>query len=253
MARPMLATAIGRVEDRLARSGLGPGHRGYRRFVIVTRARTGSNLLVSLLNSHPQIDARGELLGELKGETVEARLGRIFGRKPRRVRAVGFKVFYYHPLDDPAAPVWVRLRAIADLHVVHLKRRNVLRTLTSRKLAGSTNVWLDRGRPGSVVDKPVVRFSAHELERAFTQNEAWEAACDRDFRDQRRLELTYEDLVSGPALLDEVTAFLGVDAQPLRTTLHRQNPEPLSALIADFDELRQKFRRTRWSAFFDEP
>jgi len=221
--------------------------------VIISRARTGSNLLVSLLNSHPQIDARGELMQELRGASVEERLGHIYGRKPRRIAAVGFKVFYYHPLDDRDAPVWDRLRDIEDLHVLHLRRQNVLRTLTSRKLAGSTNVWLDRGSSDAVSEKPMVQFSAEELERAFEQNQAWEAACDQEFRRSPMFQLTYEALASEPAVLDEVAAFLGVVPHPMRTSLHQQNPEHLSSLIANFDHLRHTFRNTRWARFFDGP
>jgi len=250
-ARILIASAIRHSEDRLVRSGVGPGHRQYRKFVIVSRARTGSNLLVSLLNSHPQVDARGELLRELRGASVEARLDHIYGRKPRRIQAVGFKLFYYHPLDDRQAPVWARLRETDELHVLHLKRRNVLRTLTSRKLASTTNVWLDRGETGPIRDKPMVRFSPDELGRAFEQNDVWEAACDREFRNHHMMGLYYEELVSHPAVLERVVEFLGVPPRQLHTSLHQQNPEHLSALITDYEELQRAFQRSRWASFFD--
>jgi len=240
-------------EERLVRAGLAPGHRDYRPFVVVSQARTGSNLLVSLLDSHPHIDARGELLQRLQGATVASRLSEIYGPKPRRIQAAGFKCFYYHPLDDPEAPIWSQLRAVDQLHVVHLTRRNVLRTVTSRGLAGLTGEWLER-RPspagGAVEAKPRVRFTPEELTLAFEQNEAWAAECAEGFRDHPMLDVVYEDLASGPAAIDKVVAFLGVGPHSLTTTLRRQNPEPLSELIDGFDELRQAFEGTRWAPYF---
>ncbi len=161
--RPLLAASVRYCEARLVEKGFLPGQSQYRKFVVVTRARTGSNLLISLLNSHPQVDARGEMFREMKGQSVESRLDRVFRRRPRRIEAVGFKIFYYHPLDDHHSQVWDRLCSMDDLYILHLKRRNVLRTVTSRKLAGSTDIWLDKGRGGSTKEKPAVRFSAKDL------------------------------------------------------------------------------------------
>lgn len=237
------------------RARLVPGHVAYRPFVIITQARTGSNLLVSLLDSHPGIDARGELLRRLEGATVEARVAGIYGRKPRRVRAVGFKCFYYHPLDARDAPVWPVLDAVAGLHVVHLVRRNALRTITSRRLADLTGTWIERGAPSNgpgAGTKPRVTFTVDELRAAFEQSEAWAQACRARFAGHPLLEIAYEDLVDDPGVLDQVVAFLGLRPQRLRTSLQRQNPEPLRALIEDYDGLRRAFEGTRWAAHFDE-
>jgi LPS sulfotransferase NodH len=246
--------ALRRRHERLVTAGLAPGHHDYRRFVIVARARTGSNLLVSLLRSHPRVDARGELLLRLDGATVPQRLEEIYGRKPRHIRAVGFKCFYYHPLDDPGAPVWTHLAAIDQLHVLHLRRRNTLRTLTSRRLADLTGEWIEH-RPQSSerpAAKPKVRFSADELRAELEQDEAWARACQERFSDHPMLDVVYEDLVSTPATRESILTFLGVSPRSLRTTLQRQNPEPLAELIEGFDDLRREFDHTRWASLFDE-
>src|SRR5205085_7486946 len=135
----------------------------------------------------------------------------------------------------------------------HLKRRNVLRTITSRKLAGSTDVWLDRGSGGSAPAKPAVQFSPAALEKAFEQNEAWEATTDERFRDHAAMEIFYEDLVSaGEEVMAHIARFLGVRPRAMSTSLRQQNPEPLAALISNFDELRTHFQGSRWAPFFDE-
>jgi LPS sulfotransferase NodH len=249
---PLLASSVRYCEDRLVEKGFLPGQSQYRKFVVVSRARTGSNLLISLLNSHPQVDARGEMFRRMKGQSVESTLDQVFRRRPRRIAAVGFKIFYYHPLDDHHSHVWDSLRDMDDLYVLHLKRHNVLRTVTSRKLAGGTDIWLDKGRGAGAKEKPAVRFSAQGLEEAFEQNEAWEADCDERFRNHEMMEIFYEDLVSGREVLDHIAGFLGVRPHAMSTSLRQQNPEELAALIANFEELRLHFQGSRWATFFDE-
>lgn len=251
--RPLLSASVRYCEDRLVEKRFLPGQHQYRKFVVVSRARTGSNLLISLLNSHPRVDARGELFRRMNGQSVESRLDHVFRRRPRRIEAVGFKIFYYHPLDGHDSQVWDSLSGMDDLYVLHLKRRNVLRTLTSRKLAGSTDIWLDKGRGGSAKEKPGVRFSAKGLEDAFEQNEAWEASCDERFREHEMMTLYYEDLVNGRDALQHAANFLGVGPHAMSTALRQQNPEQLAALISNFEELRLHFHGSRWAMFFDEP
>ncbi len=250
--RPRIAAALRHSEDRLIGKGLLPGHNQYRKFVIVTRARTGSNLLVSLLNSHPHVEAQGEVFREMKRQSVESRLDQVFRRRPRRIKAVGFKMFYYHPRDGDHAQVWQTLGEVQDLSVIHLKRRNVLRTLTSRKLAARTNIWFQRGRNVPASDPAVVRFTPEGLEEAFERNEAWEASCEERFRNHELLQIYYEDLVDRPALLTDVTEFLGVRHHAMSTSLRKQHPEHLAALISNFDELQHHFEGSRWAPFFDD-
>ena len=236
------------------RAGILPGHRDYRPFVIVSQARSGSNLLVSLLGSHPHVEASGELLKRLHGADVATRVAEIYGPKPRRIRAAGFKCFYYHPLDDRAAPMWERLLEVPDLHLVHLQRRNVLRTVTSRKLASLTGAWLARGAEAraGVATKPTITFTPEELRTAFEQCDRWVAECELRTGDRPLHEVAYEDLASDPACIEGVMRFLAVEPRPGHTRLLRQNPEPLSQLIEDFDGLRRAFEGTRWSRYFSD-
>ncbi len=243
---------VRKCEDRLVAARALPGRRDYRKFVVVARARTGSNLLRSLLNSHPQIDTKAEVFRKLSGATPASRLAEVYRRKPRRIVAVGFTIFYYQPLDGEGSGVWDLLGALDDLYVVHLRRRNVLRTLTSRKVAGLTNVWRERSDSSAVIEKPTVRFSAQELEDAFEQNEIWADSCTARFGTHPLLEIAYEDLLSDASALERVCRFLGAPPRAMSTTLRRQNPEDLAALITNFDELRAHFRGSRWAAFFDD-
>src|SRR5262245_4120422 len=75
------------------------GHKNYVPFIVLAHARTGSNMLLSMLRSHPQVVVSGEVFARVEPDKLHATVERTFGRRvPRRVRATGCKVFYYHPL-----------------------------------------------------------------------------------------------------------------------------------------------------------
>ena len=117
------------------------------KLVIFSRGRTGSNLLVSLLRSHPQIWHHHEIFGEyyLQHDFIRNEVNRLgavayFERVLQRMfieRVVGVKFLYFH-----LEPEWARqwnvpdvptllpvLRQRRDLRIIHLKRRNHLATL----------------------------------------------------------------------------------------------------------------------------
>jgi LPS sulfotransferase NodH len=229
------------------------GHDRYRPFVLLARSRTGSNLLLSQLESHPQVRAEGELFQRLRGRRWESILAGVHGRQPPEVRAAGFKLFYYHPLDALDDALWRSLAQRRDLHVLHLRRRNTLRVLVSRKIAERSDVWSSAGDPSAPASK-AVSFTPEELEAGFRETEAWEQGGAERFRDHPVLDLWYEDLVAEPrATFDAVTDFLGVERRAPSTRLVRQNPEPLHELITNFEALERHFRGTRWGAFFSSP
>jgi LPS sulfotransferase NodH len=246
---PRKALAYGR--DRLLSI---VGHRDYVPFILLARSRTGSNLLRSYLDSHPNVRIEWRLLARLDGRNLRDVLRAAYPREPRYVAAKGFKMFYNHPQDDESGEVWDALARIDDLHVIHLKRKNILRTLLSRKIAGIQGVWMveSRGRAG-VRPRKAVSFTVEELSDGFTQTRNWENTADDRFHHHPMLTLYYEDLVDDPeATIRAATRFLGVgDAEP-RTTLIRQNPEALSELITNYRELKEAFEGTEWQEFFDE-
>src|SRR5262245_13226857 len=78
--------------------------------MILGSARTGSNLLISLLSSHPSIKTYGELfnLDSLPRDDLTAAIDdpvaylrrRVYKPHGPGISAVGFKMFYYHLTKD---------------------------------------------------------------------------------------------------------------------------------------------------------
>ena len=230
------------------------GSRRYVPFIVLSRSRTGSNLLISMLDSHPAIVAGGELFGQLRGRSVDDVLAEIYCRHLPPIKAVGFKIFYYHPIDDPSGTVWRRLDEIEELRVIHLKRRNILRTLVSRKIAGQTDVWGHRKDEAGVdLFRRQVEMSREELVEGFEETQRWEADFRRRFGDRIVTESYYEDLIADPeAEFQRVTQALGVRPARPQIPYRKQNPEGLRALLTNYAPLKLEFAGTRWAHFFDE-
>ena len=227
----------------------------FKPFIVLSRSRTGSNMLISFLNSHPNIRAvEREIFSKLDGQNYGDILARVFAKQPYYIEAKGFKIFYYHPLDDRNEDIWNALVNMENLRVIHLKRRNILRTLVSRKIASLQDVWSTTASIGLDSSKnKAVSFTVQEVEDGIKQTRAWEKEGDEKFRNHPLLLASYEDLVADPiGHFKKITEFLGVGYVRPQTNLKKQNPEKLSDLVSNYDELKSKSQGKEWRQFLED-
>lgn len=238
-----------------SQSALGFSDYNYKRFIVLTRSRTGSNLLISLLNSHPHIKAEGEIFNKLNGDNYKTVLDKAFSKQPYSIKAKGFKIFYYHPLDDNSGDIWQELKAMDDLYVIHLKRENILRILLSRKIAGIQDIWAIRSEENRSTPREnvSVSFTEEELRDGFTRTRDWEEYGDENFRNHSILTVTYEDLVNDrSSTFRKVTDFLGIQYIKPDTELKKQNTKTIRESIKNYDELKSAFAKTELAPFFED-
>lgn len=256
--------------------GVMHGCTDYTHFIILGRSRTGTNLLWGLLDSHPNALVFQELFRNpihqaggptggrgrrklrdlvqwhlMQRDPVHFLESRIFMGQPQQIDAVGFKIFYYHARSSAWQPVWGYLVGRHDLHVIHVKRANILRTHLSRKRAILTRNWVDmEGRPSAA---PPLTLDYEECLHDFEQTRRWEQEHDALFANHPLLEVIYEDLAANPPqTMNRVQTFLGLPNLALAPKTHRQSREYLTDAIANYVELRSRFAGSSWSHFFDE-
>jgi LPS sulfotransferase NodH len=227
------------------------GHSVDERFAIVAHARTGSNYLLDGLKTSPAIRMYHEIFAAHNrnlGKDYEKVLSTVFQHESRSTRMVGFKVFYNHLLEQE----WSKLVTLKDLKVIHLTRRNRLRTVISLEIAFKTGQWTKSGRSSSLQEKRI-RLEPPKLLRRLEQIEQGETATRLRFRDRRILEVVYEDMVRSPEeAFAAVGAFLGVDGiDPEKIPLKRQNPESLEQLIINYNEIKAMLKNTRFAEFLN--
>ena len=227
-------------------------------FVILAAPRTGSNLLCTLLNSHPDILCHHEVFNPqgifvaLTHRDVPFDLGspQQRDRDPlgfldrvwesgRSYASVGFK--------------WTRgqnelvlASVLADRGVqkIVLRRGNRIKTFVSEKIAHRTDQWEVYCEQELVAHRPQVCVEPEELRRHIALNEQFyddlRAALIRTA--QPHFELEYEASFS-PREQTRLLRFLGVDPRrgSLKAASVKQNSTDLRDLVANFDQLAQSF------------
>jgi LPS sulfotransferase NodH len=255
-------------------SGITPGHLDYERFIILCTGRTGSSFLQSLLNSHSQVVAFGEIFqsfdairwdyGSYRREAPRRQLSacqddpigfletHVFAKFPKEVAAVGFRLFYTHAQHPRQRCLWPYLRDYKEFKIIHLKRRNVLRAYLSHKTAKASGRWRDlAGESGD--DRISIYLDHDDCLRKFTETRNQEEKHDVLFASHDKIDLFYEELSRDyRGEMRRVQQFLGVDYQEVVPATYKQARQPLSAAISNYHELKEGFKGTPWEGFFED-
>jgi hypothetical protein len=240
----------------------------YTRFVCVGNPRTGSTLLMRSLNNHSRIVGFGEIVknadaypgnfhefghGEALFRRDPARFlqTKVFRKYPSGIGAVGFKIFYHHAPRETAwgRAVWDYLLGLPDLKLLHLKRRNLLKTFLSRKQAGQSGEYIKY----TAGKETAVRLDPAEMLAFFERARAAEAQYDALLAGRPLIDVIYEDLSRDLAgEMRRIESFLGVAYEAVNAGAQKRPSRPLSAQIENYAELKDEFGDTRWASFFTE-
>jgi hypothetical protein len=274
----------------------------YTRFVVLTHPRTGSTLLARGLNSHPRITCFGEVFNwfhtyvdftvegydesnaddlNLRNKDPVAFLQeRIFCQPPGMTSAVGFKLHYSH-----CSPPWGfttlldHLVQDKEVRILHLQRRNMLKSLASEKIATIAGRYVrvrfamrPRSIPKAFIHPATalkkarliiaqnvrsrprpsrVTLSVEECKAYFEETKTTAKQHDELFREHDKLSLFYEEILSArDEVFTRAQSFLGVKPQVLTVALTKQSPDDLRTILENYDELREAFADTEYSEFF---
>jgi len=264
-----------RLDDWLLAKKIVKGQDKYQKFIVLTRARTGSNFLVTLLQSHPSIRAFEEIFPNTKkerkihwgyvkyprsSEVLRMRKEKpvkfldevVFRKFPPSVSAVGFKLFYSQPQSAERQQIWQYLEADKEIKIIHLKRDNLLKACLSQYLAQTTNQWIlkdEKYRQNSVA----VQLDYDDCVKLFEETKKWEEEYDSFFSKHQKIEVIYEKLLQNTIQeTKQIQQFLGVKLQRLYSLTLKQNKGALSEKISNYYELKLKFENSPWSKFFTD-
>jgi len=194
----------------------------FTKFAIICAPRSGSTMLHTYLNSHPQILSHGELIRRKleRGETNISLYEHIFVPVTKKIKAVGVKLFYEYEEKEGYKKSFGEILEDNEVKIVHLMRKDFRRQYDSLKRARQTGVWsstLKNLEPDEV--------EVHESE--YEQHEQMQKMHITRFKKRlsshQMIEVYYEDLTSNPKkLLKAIQEFLGVEPRQLFTLLEKQ-------------------------------
>jgi hypothetical protein len=231
------------------------------RFVILAAPRSGSNMLCTMLASHPSILCHHEVFNP-KGirlalhlrdtsftlGTVEQReqdplafLQRVWSAR-LGFACVGFKLT--HRQNNV---VFDQLLSDGSVAKIVLRRRNRLKTYVSRQISEALAEWEVYRAADLIRDRPRV----HVEPQRFLERVAFDDAYYNEIRhavagpDHAWIEVFYETLFAVDEQ-DKILRFLGLDppAGGLKIGSVKQNSSDLKDLVENYDELSRIFEGT---------
>ena len=219
-----------------------------RNFVVFGQGRSGSNLLVHLLRSHPQIQCDGEILGRKRWRRGIKKLPYGFLRQfpvpyicwkaSRSTRDVyGFKLFIHH---IPAVDRTIHAAHARDWQIVHIQRRSLFDQAVSKVVATVTSHWdgFDQVKEPDTVFVTIPPERLLAMIQRYVKNRR---TILQVLKDVPHILVTYEDDLLDEAARNRICGAifqaLGVKQRPVSTTRQRSWNRPYSELIVNYDEL----------------
>jgi len=221
-------------------------------FIVFAEMRTGSNFLETNINAYPGLTCHGEAFNphfigypnktDILGITQPMR----DANPARLIEAVklgteglgGFRFFHDH---DPR----VLDIALADPRCAKIVlTRNPVDSYVSWKIAQATGQWkltnVKKRKDGMAV------FDRDEFEAHLSALQAFQTNLLHALQvtGQTAFYVAYEDL-QDVAVMNGLARFLGVDHQleGLDDSLKKQNPQPLSEKVSNFDQMAEALAR----------
>jgi LPS sulfotransferase NodH len=228
------------------------------RFVIVCLPRTGSELLVDVLDQLPGVSCRGEILQQpvrrpIRVLTGRARLGSLRGARVWGCKLLVQHLQWYQGGYGPAADVLGELTR-QGWTVLHLRRSDVLAGALSALLAEQTQRW--HRRAGEDADfEPVEADVATMLAWVHTYD-TYQSWLDEALSDVPHLDVTYEEDLQDPAALqrtvDRLAVALGAEPAPVQTALRPTAPADPFSRLQDPEAFKRVLRLTRFAHLVDD-
>lgn len=243
-------------------------------FIILAQQRSGTHLLGSLLNSHSELYCAGEILYgklnnkynflrylseqykcdhktlQLSGHELHTKWNNYFSgifqeikeRKPY-LKQIGVIIMYNQ--IKSISPLLLEM-VLSENSIIHLIRRNILRTYASDCINHATKQAHRR-------DPAEFREFHLDTDKLISKIESRKQLISNATKlttSRRYIDVFYENLKNDRS--NEITKtleFIGADNESLRTELHPTNPWPLSSMLTNFKEVEEILRGTEYENF----
>lgn len=223
------------------------------KFLILGQPRSGSTLLVSLLNSHPEIYCDGEILQErilfpmlfIKGR---ASLGE---RKFYGFKLLTYQLISVQKLKKPKE--FIMNLSNIGFKIIFQLRRNTLRQQVSNLYAHQTGVFHKRNELNH--SKRIV-LDIDLLLRWLASSKKLRQLEYELLSDIHHISISYEDDLENPIshqeTVNRICSFLDINSSKVKSDLVKVTPQKYEDFIENIEEFRERIEKTEFSNFLDQ-
>jgi len=225
-----------------------------KKFVIYAYQRTGSTLLVDLLNSHPEINCKGELLlNKMHNPKRYLQIQAGMAESP----IFGFKLltphFDYQKIRDPRA--FMAGLYESNYQIILLQRQSTFRTALS--LLYAIKSWrFHFQNPQAHIQLEKITINPDELVSKINWIEHSKKIQEDSVMHLPHLKLTYEgDLLDNERhqmAIDNICDYLQIPHAPVNSQFIKLTPDCISQLVTNMDEIVDYFRKSPYRDYLED-
>lgn len=238
----------------------------YKRFFVLSSPRSGTHMLRTSLDMHPNVICMTEMFNpdhtegkfEFNADTAAEKIlsDFVYSDHANQMLAVGFSLQRVGARFGNWPNLWSLLEQDLDLHVISLRRENLLRRYLSYQLRQREKKDLGRGTPAPNLEgsppKPM-KFEVDLLIRDFELQERKIAKFNERFASHPLITVSYEQLCQQyEETMSRLQMFLGVPQVRLKPETKKRAIPPLARVISNYWELKATFADTRWAGFWED-
>ncbi|MEP0984917.1 hypothetical protein [Ekhidna sp.] len=248
----------------------------YTKFVLIHAPRSGSNFLMSKIQSHPNTATFSEIFNAndksneyqnfchalaLMDVTIERAisirelnqstfLNEVIFKEdyPDFIEAVGFKITYEDLFNNKDVMNYILEND--SVKVIHLIRENLFDIYISFRRALLTKQWvIHRWTSPNLSDELSFHVDVKQCEIFFTNLEQMRSHVQELYKNKNTLELEYCDLVEG-IWEPDLQNHLRLSKADLAANVSKNQKINHSLVIENYQEVQNYFKNSQWSTFF---
>jgi LPS sulfotransferase NodH len=228
-----------------------------RKFVIFGTGRSGSTLLVTLMNSNSQVYCDNEIFHRPVANPWRYLRARTkLGAK----EVYGFKCLTYHlggplGLEEKDHKVFLQQLHDAGYQIIYLRRYNALRQGLSNIYARSRGQFHSNSVGAQRGPAPKVTVDLEELARWIDGVQSQARREQGLLEDIPHLSISYEadlmDSADHPRLLQKLSEYLEVDFEVPQTPLKKVTPKDFASFIENHEEMVAFLHKKGYAHFLE--
>lgn len=218
-----------------------------KKFMLFAKGRSGSGLLRSLLNSHPDIFCDNEVFNRRKAIAPKRYLLNCSNIRPVKVYGYKAKIWQLDQQYQSSRKVFKKFFT-DDFQIIYLRRRNFFRQAISNLIGNERGIWHDT-QSGSLSGQKF-KIDCKVLLERIEWLENWDEKEKEVLKNVEYLHISYEDDLlpqeNHQKTLNRIFKYLGVHEVPVQTKLVKTTSRNLADFIRNYDEVVNTIKNSRF-------